>query len=64
MTDERDTSMTDERQSELHGLGWDAYWAGKTTDDCPDFPLQEERDEWIVGWFSVQHADFDPSEDL
>jgi hypothetical protein len=50
--------MTDERQKELHDLGWDAYWDKKTIEDCPDLPLQEERDEWVIGWYSAQSADF------
>jgi len=49
--------MTDERRKELGDLGWKAYWDRKSLEDCPDLPLQEERDEWVSGWLSAQDTD-------
>ena len=49
--------MTDARRKELCDLGWESYWEGKTQNDCPDYPNQEERDEWMSGWLSAESSD-------
>ena len=57
--------MTDEVRKQITDAGWDGYFGGKTLEDCPDYPTQEERDEWVGGWYMAQSADLqDPYEHL
>lgn len=36
--------------------GWNDFWDGKNQNDCPTYPEQEERDEWMLGWLAAQDA--------
>lgn len=57
--------MTEERRKEIYDLGWKAYFDHKSIEDCPDYPTQEERDEWYSAWASAQSWEFqDPYEHL
>jgi hypothetical protein len=38
--------MTEEARKKIYDDGWAGYFAGKTIEECPDYPTQEERDEW------------------
>lgn len=49
--------MTEERQKEVFGLGWDAFWKDIPLDKCPDFTDEKERDEWSCGWLTAQSAE-------
>ena len=45
--------MTEETRKKIYDAGWDGYFNGKTIEDCPDYPTQEERDEWCCAWASA-----------
>jgi ribosome modulation factor len=49
--------MTEEARKKIYDVGWDGYFNGKTLEDCPDYPAQEERDEWCCAWLSAQDID-------
>jgi ribosome modulation factor len=49
--------MTEEARKKIYDAGWDGYFNGKTLEDCPDYPAQEERDEWCCAWLSAQDID-------
>ena len=45
--------MTEEARKKIYDDGWAGYFAGKTIEECPDYPTQEERDEWCCAWASA-----------
>lgn len=45
--------MTEEARKKIYDAGWDGYFNGKTIEECPDYPTQEERDEWCCAWASA-----------
>ena len=49
--------MTDNEKKEYWNEGWDDYWDGIEQNDCPTYPEQEKRDEWMLGWLTAQSAD-------
>lgn len=50
--------MTEENKNIFWGIGWDAFWYGIKSDECPNFPDQEKRDQWMFGWCAGQEADY------
>jgi hypothetical protein len=49
--------MTDEARKKIYDDGWDGYFNGKTLNDCPDYPNQDERDEWNAAWLAAQSTE-------
>jgi ribosome modulation factor len=49
--------MTDNEQKRIWDEGWKAFWDGKKQDACPDYPEQEQRDEWMSGWLTAQSSE-------
>lgn len=45
--------MTESQRKESYDSGWDGFFTGKMQQDCPDYPEQEMRDEWNIGWLSA-----------
>ena len=52
--------MTYEEQDkdlvECWDRGWNDYWNGVNQNNCPTYPDQEKRDEWMLGWLAAQDA--------
>lgn len=49
--------MTDSEQKSIWDKGWQAFWSGSKQDTCPDYPEQEQRDEWMSGWLTAQSSE-------
>jgi hypothetical protein len=57
--------MTEEARKKIYDAGWAGYFDGKTLEECPDYPNQDERDEWCCAWLSAQGWELqDPYEHL
>ncbi len=52
--------MTESQRKESYDAGWDGFFAGKTQQECPDYPEQEMRDEWNIGWLSALNWSEEP----
>ena len=46
--------MTEKERTEIYDAGWRGFFDGKTLEECPDYPEQEQRDEWCCAWLSAQ----------
>ena len=54
----------DEKHSQIWHDGWEAYfeglnqcpWRAKLM-ECPNYPTQEEKDEWMRGWIAARDYD-------
>lgn len=54
--------MTEEARKKIYDDGWAGYFDGKTLEDCPDYPTQEERDVWNMAWLAAQGTEtFSPT---
>ena len=49
--------MTDDQLKEYWDRGWNDYWDGKKQNNCPTWPDQEKRDQWMMGWLTAQSTE-------
>jgi len=49
--------MTDKEKLEAWDAGFKAYFDGVPQKDCPDYPDEDARGEWNVGWLTARDAD-------
>ncbi len=50
-------NMTKSEQIRIWDEGWKAFWDGAKQDTCPNYPDQEQRDEWMSGWLTAQSSE-------
>ena len=54
--------MTEDQLKEYWDRGWNDYWNGVNQNNCPTWPDQEKRDQWMMGWLTAQSTEFIPKE--